>query len=65
MVDCSLIYWVSPKEFHGIGYCNVVKGFINYVLSNLKNISVDSIRCSCKRCKKKFLNLNVVTMHLL
>jgi len=66
MVDYSLIYWVSPKEFHGIGYCNVVKGFINYTLSDLKNISVDSIRCSCKRYKnKKFLNLNVVMIHLL
>ena len=49
-----------------MGYCNVVKGFINYALSNLKNISGDGIKCSCKRCKnKKFLNLNVFTMHLL
>jgi hypothetical protein len=31
-----------------------------------KNISEDSITCPCERCKnKKFLDLNVVTTHLL
>jgi len=46
-------------------YCNGVQGFINYVLSNLKNISGDGIRCSCKRCKnKKVIDSDIVTMHL-
>jgi len=32
----------------------------------LKNISGDSIKCSCKKCKnKKFLNSDVVTIYLL
>jgi hypothetical protein len=39
---------------------------MNYALSNLRNISGDGIRYPCKRCKnKKFLDLDVVTMHLL
>jgi hypothetical protein len=39
---------------------------IKYSLSNLRNISGDSIRCSCKRCKnKKNLDPNVVMMHLI
>jgi len=49
-----------------MNYCNEVKGFINYILSNLKNISRCGIKCPCKRCQdKKFLSLNIVTMHLL
>jgi hypothetical protein len=47
-------------------YCNGVQGFINYALHNPRNINEDGIRCPCKRCKnKKFLDLDVVTMHLL
>jgi len=47
-------------------YCNGVKGFINYSPSNLKNISGCDIKCSYKRCKNKnFIDLNVLTMHLL
>ena len=49
-----------------MNYCNRVEGFINYVLSNSRNINGYSIRCPCKRCKNKnFINLDVVTMHLL
>jgi len=47
-------------------YCKGVQGFINYTTSNPSNISGDGIRYPCNRCKnKKFLNLDVVTMHLL
>jgi hypothetical protein len=47
-------------------YCNMVDGFINYTLSNLRNISGGDIRYPCKRCKnKKLLNPDVVTIHLL
>ena len=47
-------------------YCNGVQGFINYTTSISRNISRGGIRCPCKRCKnKKFLDLDVVTMHLL
>jgi hypothetical protein len=47
-------------------YCDGVGGFINYALSNPRNISRCDIRCSCKRCKnKKFIDPDVVTMHLL
>jgi hypothetical protein len=46
--------------------CNGVQGFINYTLSNRRNISGGDIKCLCKRCKnKKFLDLDAVTMHLL
>jgi hypothetical protein len=49
-----------------MNYCNDVEGFINYALSNPKNISEGNIRCPCKSCKnKKFLNPDVITMHLL
>jgi hypothetical protein len=34
-------------------YYNKVQGFINYALSNPRNISGDSIRSSCRRCKNK------------
>jgi len=38
-------------------YCNKVKGFIDYTLSNLKNIIGGGIRYPCKRCRnKRFLN---------
>jgi hypothetical protein len=47
-------------------YYNGVQGFINYTLSNLRNISGRGIRCPFKRCKNKtFIDPDVVTMHLL
>jgi len=34
------------------------------IIIGFRDISEDDIRCSCKRYKnKKFLNLNVITMH--
>jgi len=60
------LYQDSPKKLHKMNYCNGVEGFINYTLSNSKNISGCGIRCLCKRCKnKKFLSPNVVMMSLL
>lgn len=48
-----------------MNYCNEIKGFINYTLSNLKNINGYSIKCSYKRCKnKKFFDPNVTMHHL-
>jgi hypothetical protein len=44
MADCSWMYRDSPKGLRKMDYCNGVHGFINYALSNLKNISGDSIR---------------------
>jgi len=46
-------------------YYNGVDGFINYTLSNPRNISGGGSRCLCKSKNKIFLNLDVVTMHLL
>jgi hypothetical protein len=47
-------------------YCNRVQGFINYALSNPRNINGGGIRCQFRRCENKnFLDLDVVTMHLL
>jgi len=49
-----------------MNYCNEIQSFINYALSNSRNISGDGMRCLCKRCKnKKFLDPVVVMMHLL
>jgi len=60
------MYQDFPKRLHMIDYCNDVKGFINYTLSNLRKISGGDIRCSCKRYKnKKFIKPNVVIIHLL
>jgi len=57
---------ISFEGLHKIGYRNGVEDFIKHTLSNSKNISGDSIRCTCKRCKnKKFLHLDVVTMYFL
>ena len=36
-----------------IDYCNGVKCFINYTLSNLRNSSRGGIRYPCKTCKNK------------
>jgi len=36
-----------------MNYCNGIQDFINYALSNLRNISRGGIKCSCKRCKNK------------
>ena len=39
-----------------VDYCNEIGGFINYTLSNMRNISGDGIRYLCKRCiTKSFL----------
>ena len=45
-------------------YYNKVESFINYALSNPRNIIRGGITCLYKRCKdkKKFLNLDVITM---
>jgi len=60
------MYWVLPRGLRKMDYCNRIKGFINYALSNLRNISGCNIRCPFKRCKnKKILDSNVVTMHIL
>jgi len=66
MDDCSWMYWVSLEGWCQQHYCNGFEVFINYLLSNLRNISGDDIRCPCKRCKnKKILNPDVVMMYLL
>ena len=60
------MYHVSLKGLHMMDYCNEVESFINYTLSNPKSISGGNIKCPYKMCKnKKFLDLDVVTMHLL
>jgi hypothetical protein len=43
----------------------VVKGFINFILSNSKNISECEIRFPCVKCKNKKVHYkNVMMMHL-
>jgi len=65
MNDHLWMYRDSPK---GCMRLIIVMGFIiNYVLSNLRNISGGGIRCLCKKCKnkKKKIDPDVITMHLL
>ena len=53
MNDHSRMYQDSPKRLRMMDYCNWIEGFINYVLSNPRNISGDGIRYPYKRCKNK------------
>ena len=56
----------SPKGLRIIDYYNRIQDFINYALSNPRNISGGRIKYSFKRCKNKIkFNPDVVTMHLL
>jgi hypothetical protein len=45
MDDRSLMYRDSPEGLCTMDYCNEIHDFINYVLSNPRNISGDSIKC--------------------
>ena len=64
--DRLWMYQDLPQGLRKMNYCNRVQGFINYAISNPINISGGGIRCLCKRYKnKKFLDPNVVTIHLL
>jgi hypothetical protein len=57
---------VLPIKLQLMNYCNVIEGFINYVLSNPKSISGGDIRRRYKMCKnKKLIDPNVAMMHLL
>jgi len=38
MNDCSWMYKVLSERLRKMNYCNKVENFINYTLSNLKNI---------------------------
>jgi hypothetical protein len=53
MDDRSWMYRDSPERLCKMNYYNGVQGFINYTLSNPRNISGENIRCPCKSCKKK------------
>ena len=44
MNDRSWIFRVSPERLCKMNYCNRVDDFINYTLSNPKNISEGGIR---------------------
>jgi hypothetical protein len=47
-------------------YCNGVKGFINFATAITRNFTDGGIRCPYRKYKnKKFMNQDVVTMHLL
>jgi len=66
MDDRSWMYRDSSERLCKMNYCNGFQGFINYTLSNKINISGENIRCPCKSFKnKKFIDSDVVTMHLL
>jgi len=43
MDDHSLMYRDSPEGLHRMDYCNEIQCFINYTLSNSRNISGGSM----------------------
>jgi len=66
MDDRSWMYRDSLEGLRKMNYYNEVQSYINYTLSNPRNISGNGVRCPCKRYKnKKFLNPGVVTLHLI
>jgi len=66
MDDRSWMYRDSPQGLQRMDYCNEVQGFINFVISILRNFTNGGIRCPCRKYKnKKFMHQDVVTMHLL
>jgi len=66
MDDCSWMYRDSPQGLRMMDYCNEIQGSINFATSIPINFSGGGIRCPYRKCKnKKFLHLDVLTMHLL
>jgi hypothetical protein len=66
MDNRSWMYLDSPQGLYREDYSRGVEGFIDFSLSNPKNISEGKIKCLCVKCKnKKFLQSDVVMMHLL
>ena len=64
MDDRSWMYRDLPERLCKINYCNGVQGFINYKLSNVRNISVENIIYPCKSYKKYiYINSDGVKMH--
>ena len=60
------MYRDSPEGLHMMDYCNWIECFINYTLSNPKNISGGDIKYQCKKCKnKKLFDPDIVTIHFL
>jgi hypothetical protein len=49
----SWMYRDSPQELYRKGYYKGVESFINFILSNPKNISGGEIRCLCVKFKNK------------
>ena len=55
------MYQDSLKRLYMEDYCKGIESFINFILSNSKNISVVKIRCSYVKCKNKnFHQIDVV-----
>jgi len=47
-------------------FLKMLKSFVNFVLSNSKNISEGKIRCPCAKFKNKNIHhKDIITMHLL
>ena len=62
LYDRFWMYRNSPQELYREDYCKEIQDFINFILSNLNNISGGGIRCPYVKCKiKKFHQSNFVT----
>ena len=60
------MYQDSSSRLYKKDCCRRVKGFINFILSSLKNISGGEIRYPCVKYKnKKSYQSNVMTIHLI
>jgi hypothetical protein len=60
MDNRSWMYRDSLEGLRRMDYCNGVQVFINYALSNPRNISGGGIKCPCKRCKIKSFSIQIL-----
>jgi len=64
MDESSWMYSDSPQGLYREDCCKGVESFINFALSNPKNISGSGIKCLCVKCEnKKLYQSDVVMMH--
>jgi len=66
MDDHPWMYRDFSKRLYRQDYLKGVESFINFLLSNLKNINDSENRCLCVKCmNKKFYHKNIVMVHLI
>jgi hypothetical protein len=57
------MYRDSPQGLQRMDYCNEIQSFINYVLSNPRNISGQDVQCNFKLRIKIIKIINSIQYH--